>query len=40
MCLELIGLLPTQTLHFLQSAVEDVILLEYMWQIDHGEHMD
>jgi hypothetical protein len=28
------------TLHLMQSAIEDVILLEYMRQIDHGEHMD
>jgi hypothetical protein len=29
-----------QTLHLLQSTIEDVILLEYIWQIDYGEHID
>jgi hypothetical protein len=28
----------TQTLCLMQSEVEDVIVLEYMQQIDHGEH--
>jgi hypothetical protein len=37
MWLELIGLLPMQTLRFRQSAVEDVVELEYMLQIDHKE---
>jgi hypothetical protein len=40
MWLELIGLLPMQTLRLMQSAIEDVILLEYMRQIDHGENTD
>jgi hypothetical protein len=40
MWLELIGLLPMKTLCSMQSAIEDVILLEYKWQIDHGEHTD
>jgi hypothetical protein len=35
---KLIGLLPTQSPCLMQSAVEDVIVLEYMQQIDHGEH--
>jgi hypothetical protein len=35
---KLIGLLSTQTLCLMQSAVEDVIVLEHMQQIDHGEH--
>jgi hypothetical protein len=35
--LKLIGLLSTQTLCLLQSAVDDVIVLDYMQQIDHGE---
>jgi hypothetical protein len=39
MGLQLIGVLPTQTLCLLQSAVDDIILLEYMEQIDHGENM-
>jgi hypothetical protein len=39
MRLQLIGLLPTQTLHSMQSAVEDVDVLEYMWQIDHKEYV-
>jgi hypothetical protein len=38
MWLQLIGVLPTQTLCLLQSAVDDIILLEYMELIDHEEH--
>jgi hypothetical protein len=36
--LNLIGILSTQMLCLMQSAVEDVIMLEYMQQIDHWEH--
>jgi hypothetical protein len=36
--LKLKGLLSTQTLCLMQSAVEGVIVLECMQQIDHGEH--
>jgi hypothetical protein len=36
--LNLVGLLSTQMLCLMQSAVEDVIMLEYMQQIDHREH--
>jgi hypothetical protein len=36
MRLQLIGLLLTQTLYSMQIAVEDVVVLEYMRQIDHG----
>jgi hypothetical protein len=39
MWLKLIGLPPTQSLCLMQSAVDYVISLEYMQQIDHGEHM-
>jgi hypothetical protein len=38
MWLQLIGVLPTQTLCLLQSVVDDVILLDYMQQGDLGEH--
>jgi hypothetical protein len=38
MWLQLLEVLPTQTLCMLQSAIDDIILLEYMEQIDHGEH--
>jgi hypothetical protein len=38
MWLKLIGLLPTQNLCLMQSAVDDVILLEYMQQLDHSEN--
>jgi hypothetical protein len=40
MWLELIGLLPLQTLCLMESAIEDVLMLEYMRQIDHGDHTD
>jgi hypothetical protein len=36
--LNLIGLLSTKMLCLMQRAVEDVIMLEYMLQIDHREH--
>jgi hypothetical protein len=36
--LHLIGLLSTQIVCLMQSAVEDLIMLEYMQPIDHGEH--
>jgi hypothetical protein len=39
MWLQLIGLLPTQTFHSMQSAVEDVVALDYLWQIDHKEYV-
>jgi hypothetical protein len=29
-----------QMFHLMQSAIEDAIVLEYMRQIDHGEHTD
>jgi hypothetical protein len=40
MWLDWVGLLPMKTFRLMQSAIEDVILLEYKWQIDHGEHTD
>jgi hypothetical protein len=39
MWLKLIGLLPTQSLCLMQSAVDYVISLEYMQQNDHGEQI-
>jgi hypothetical protein len=36
--LKRIGLLSKQTLCLMQSAVEDVIVLEDVQQIDQGEH--
>jgi hypothetical protein len=39
MWLKLIGQLPAQSLCLMQSAVDNIISLEYMQQIDHGEHM-
>jgi hypothetical protein len=38
MWLKLIGLLPTKNLSLMQSAVDDIVLLEYMQQLDHSEN--
>jgi hypothetical protein len=37
MWLKLIGLLPTQNLCLMQSAFDDIVLLEYMQQLDHSD---
>jgi hypothetical protein len=39
MWLKLIGLLPVETLCLLQNAVEDIIALQYIQQIEYGENM-
>jgi hypothetical protein len=38
MWLKLIGLLPTQNLCLMQSAVDDIVLLEYTQQLYHNEN--